>query len=145
MTVYNFAVSIYNHSALSYDLFESVSLVRENVRGLREIYNTKSKPRWRKDRAEDRVRSVIKRIGANKCPSMNVSRQNKLNFGDPLFDSLLTSSSHVFTNFLNMNLRIFSSIFLSRDRKEKPYRSKKCIFYLSFEHLRKSKQIVHNI
>ena len=111
--------------------------MRENLRGLREIINTKSQPRWRKDRAEDRVGSVVKRIGANKCPSMNVSRQNKLNFGDPLFDSLLTSSLHVITNFLTMNLRIFSPIFLIWKRKLIPYRSIKA-FFSSFEHLRKS-------
>ena len=36
--LYNFAVSIYNCSALSYDIFESVSLVRENLRRLEILF-----------------------------------------------------------------------------------------------------------
>ena len=41
-----------------------------------------------KNRTKDGIGSVIKRVGSHKCSSMNVSRQNKLNFRDPLFHCL---------------------------------------------------------
>ena len=39
-------------------------------------------------RAEDGVRSVVERIRSYKSPSVDVARQNKLDFGDPFLDSL---------------------------------------------------------
>ena len=47
------------------------------------------------------------------------------------------SSRHVFTNFPNTDLRIFSSIFLVIAQER--------LFLFSFEHLRKSKPISHYI
>ena len=57
---------------------------------------------------------------------------------------LLSRSRHVFTNFPNANPQIFSPIFLSWKNKQILYWAKKT-FFLSFEHVRKSKQILHNI
>ena len=58
----------------------------------------------------------------------------------PMNWRLLSSSRHVFTNFLNTNLRFFSPIFLSW-KKNKFLIGQRRHFYLSFEHLSKSKQI----
>jgi hypothetical protein len=49
-----------------------------------------------------------------------------------------------FTNFFNMNLRIFPPIFFSWKREQFFCWSKKA-YFLSFEHWRKSKQILHCI
>ena len=43
--LYNFTVSIYNCTALSYNLFEAVSLVRGNLRRRIESFFTKSLPK----------------------------------------------------------------------------------------------------
>ena len=53
----------------------------------------------------------------------------------PKQTNLLSSSQHVFTNFQNTNLQVFSSIFLSLKRNENCW-SKEEIIFVIFEHLR---------
>ena len=58
----------------SRQMFEHIVVRREAGRG--------------QHRAKDGVGCVVERIGSDKSPSVNVARQNKLDFRDPLLDSL---------------------------------------------------------
>ena len=84
------------------------------------------------------IRKSVKMDGVNVIDTI---RQLLRNF---LWFLLLSSSRHVFTNFMNTNPLIISPIFLSWKIKPIPYRSKKGIFS-QFWVFRKPKQILHHI